>query len=129
VYVINGPLNLGGTSTLTSAGKPVELVLYGATNMTGTPTLNLTAGNSGTGVLIWQPASNTSPLQLYGTPSSNLTGIVYAPTAAVTLQGHAGAIIQVDFVVSSLVLQGDATLTSYASVNPNSLLQTVRLVE
>jgi hypothetical protein len=129
VYVINGPLNLSGTATLTSAGAPVELVLYGSTSMGGNTIMNLTAGNSGQGVVIWQPASNTSPLNLIGNPGSSLTGIVYAPNADVSLQGHAGATIAVDFVVKTLALQGDATLTSYASVNPNSLLQTVRLVE
>ncbi len=35
----------------------------------------------------------------------------------------------VDFVVRTLALQGNATLTSFASVNPNSILKTVRLVE
>jgi Flp pilus assembly protein TadG len=126
-YVINGPLSLSGTATLKGTG--VELVLYGTTSMGGNTTLNLTAPDPGDGVLIWQPASNSNPLSLIGNPGSNLTGIVYAPAADVSVQGNAGAIIAVDFVVKTLSLVGNATLTSYASVNPDSILKTVRLVE
>jgi Flp pilus assembly protein TadG len=132
-YVINGDLSLSGTSTLREdpLAPGVQLVLYGATSMGGNTTMTLTAlsGDPYDGILIWQPASNTNTLQLIGNPGSSLTGIVYAPTATVDLQGNAGAIIAVDFVVKNLSLHGNATLTSYASVNPNSALQTVRLVE
>jgi hypothetical protein len=129
-YVINGPLSLQGTSTLDGIAG-VQLVLYGATSMGGTTNLKLKAiqADPYDGLLIWQPASNISDLHLIGTPGSDIEGIVYAPAALVDLQGHAGATIAVDFVVSKLKLQGDATLTSFASVDPNSLLQTVRLVE
>jgi hypothetical protein len=132
-YVINGDLSLSGTSTLKEdpLAPGVQLVLYGATSMGGNTTMTLTAlsGDPYDGVLIWQPASNIKPLQLIGNPGSSLTGIVYAPTAPVSLTGNAGAIIAVDFVVKTLSLIGNASLTSYASVNPNSALQTVRLVE
>jgi hypothetical protein len=94
----------------------------GNTNMTLNP---MSQG----GVVIWEPAPNTSPLNLVGNPGSDLEGIVYAPTAPVSLQGHAGATIRVNFVVSSLALQGDATLLDYNQVNPNNLLTVARLVE
>jgi len=124
----NMPLLVSGAGRL-AAG--VQLVLYGATSMGGNTNINLTAINSDPydGVLIWQPASNANALSLIGNPGSKLTGIVYAPSADVSLQGHAGATITVDFVVKTLALQGDATITSYASVNPSSLLKSVRLVE
>jgi hypothetical protein len=126
-YVINGDLNLSGHGTLDgSAG--VELVLYGATSMGGSTTLNLSPSTPG-GVVIWQPASNTDTMQLIGTPGSTLKGIVYAPTAPVTLQGHAGATISLNFVVSSLALQGDASLTDFNQVNPSNIMTTARLVE
>jgi hypothetical protein len=129
-YVINGPLNLGGGATLDGTAG-VQLVLYGSTSMGGNTNLKLKAiqADPYDGLLIWQPASNISPLNLIGTPGSDLEGIVYAPTADVSLQGHAGATIAVDFVVKTLSLQGDATLTSYAAVDPNNILKTVRLVE
>jgi hypothetical protein len=126
-FVINGDISLKGTSTLDgSAG--VELVLYGATSMGGSTTLDLKPSSAG-GVVIWQPASNTNTIQLIGTPGSTLDGIVYAPTAPLSLQGHAGATIALNFVVSSLALQGDASLTDYNQVNPNNLLTVARLVE
>jgi hypothetical protein len=126
-YVINGPLSLSGTATLDgSAG--VELVLYGATSMGGNTTLNLSPSTPG-GLVIWQPASNTNTLNLIGNPGSTLQGVVYAPTAPVNLQGNAGAIIKLNFVVGSLALQGNATLQDYNSVNPSNILTTARLVE
>jgi hypothetical protein len=126
-YVINGDINLSGHGTLDgSAG--VELVLYGATSMGGSTTLNLTPSSPG-GVVIWQPTSNTHTMQLIGTPGSTLQGIVYAPTAPVTLQGNAGATISFNFVVGSLALQGNASLTDYNTVNPSNILTTARLVE
>jgi Flp pilus assembly protein TadG len=126
-YVINGPLNLGGGATLTGTG--VQLVLYGTTSMGGNTNLNLTGSAAYNNVVIWEPASNTSPLNLVGTPSSDIEGIVYAPAAPLSLQGHAGAIIRVNFVVSSLTLQGDATLLDYNQVNPNNIMTVARLVE
>jgi hypothetical protein len=96
--------------------------------MGGSTTLDLKPMSQG-GVVIWQPASNTNTIQLIGTPGSTLDGIVYAPTAPLSLQGHAGATIALNFVVSSLALQGDASLTDYNQVNPNNLLTVARLVE
>lgn len=126
-YVINGDINLSGHGTLNdSAG--VELVLYGGISMGGNTTMNLTPSTSG-GVVIWEPAPNNNALNLIGTPGSDLEGIVYAPDAAVNLQGNAGAIIRLNFVVSSLALQGNATLLDYNSVNPNNILTVARLVE
>jgi Flp pilus assembly protein TadG len=126
-YVINGDLTLGGTSTLDgSAG--VQLVLYGGINMGGNTNMKLNPSSPG-GVVIWDPAPNTSALNLIGNPGSDLEGIVYAPTAPVALQGNAGATIRLNFVVNNLALQGNATLLDYNQVNPNNLLTVARLVE
>jgi hypothetical protein len=132
-YVINGDLSLGGTSTLTEAAGSagVQLVLYGATSMGGNTTMNLSAITAAPydGVLIWQPASNTSALNLVGNPGSTLAGIVYAPTAPVSVTGNAGATITLNFVVSTLNLIGNANLTDYNTVNPSNILTVARLVE
>jgi hypothetical protein len=131
VYVINGDLTLQASSTLNGTG--VTLVLWGKTTLQGTPTMNLTAPNDITnpldGLLIYEPASNPDPINLQGNPGSTLTGIVYAPSAPVSLQGNAGATIALDFIVGSVTLQGDPTLTDYAGINPGSVLKTIRLVE
>ena len=129
IYYINGDLNLQAGATLT--GNAVTIVLLGATNMTGTPSLNLSAPTSGTydGLLFYEPPSNTAPMNLIGTPGSTLAGTVYAPAAAVNLQGNAGATISLNFVVNTLSLIGNATLTDYDQVNPSNILSSVRLVE
>jgi Flp pilus assembly protein TadG len=126
-YVINGDINLSGHGTLDgSAG--VELVLYGGINMGGNTNLKLSPSSPG-GVVLWEPAPQTSALNLQGNPGSDIEGILYAPTAPVSLQGNAGAIIKLNFVVKSLALQGNASLLDYNQVNPNNLLTTARLVE
>jgi hypothetical protein len=131
IYVINGDLSLGAGSTLNGTG--VTLVLWGHTNIIGTPTMNLTAPTDNTnpldGLLIYQPPANTNLISLQGNAGSTLAGIVYAPSAPVQLQGNAGATIALDFVVSTLTLIGNATLTDYAQVNSDTVLKTVRLVE
>jgi Flp pilus assembly protein TadG len=131
VYVINGDLTLQATSTLNGTG--VTLVLWGKTNLQGTPTMNLTAPTDNTnpldGLLIYQPPANPNLISLQGNAGSKLEGTVYAPSAPVQLQGNAGATIALNFVVSTLTLIGDATLTDYAALNSDSVLKTVRLVE
>jgi Flp pilus assembly protein TadG len=129
LYIINGNLNLGGNVTLTGTG--VTLDLLGSTSIPGNVGLNLTAPTSGTynGVVIYQPLSNTNPLSLTGNSGSTFEGIVYAPGAAVTLTGNSGSTLYTDFVAQSLSLVGNASLNSYASINGNSVLTAVRLVE
>jgi hypothetical protein len=126
-FVFNGDITLKGTSTLDGTAG-VQLVLYGGINMGGTTNMNINPMSQG-GVVIWEPAPNASPLNLVGTPSSDIEGIVYAPAAPVSLQGHAGAIIRVNFVVNSLALAGDANLLDYNQVNPNNIMTVARLVE
>jgi hypothetical protein len=129
LYVINGTLNLGGNVTLTGTG--VTLDLLGSSSFPGNTALNLTAPTTGTynGVLIYQPLANTQPLSLKGNSGSILDGIVYAPGAAVDLTGNSGSTIYTDFVVKSLSLVGNATFNDYASINGNSVLTAVKLVE
>jgi len=129
LYIINGPLNLTGNVTLSGTG--VTLDLLGGTSIPGNVGLNLTAPTSGTynGVIIFQPLTNTNALQLTGNSGSIFEGIVYAPGAAVTLTGNSGSTLYADFVSQSLTLVGNASLNSYASINGNSVLSAVRLVE
>jgi hypothetical protein len=129
LYVINGALSLGGNVTLTGTG--VTLDLLGSSSFPGNATLNLTAPTSGTynGVVIFQPSTNTNSISLVGNSGSTLKGIVYAPGAAVTLTGNSGSTIYTDFVAKSLSLVGNASFNSYASINGNSVLHAVRLVE
>jgi hypothetical protein len=79
--------------------------------------------------LIFQPSTNANALALTGNSGSVFKGIVYAPNAAVSLTGNSGSSIYADFVAKSLSLVGNASLNDYASINGNSVLSAVRLVE
>jgi hypothetical protein len=129
LYIFNGQLNLTGNVSLSGTG--VTLDLLGSTSIPGNVALNLTAPTSGTydGVVIYQPSSNTNTLGLTGNSGSTFQGIVYAPSAAVTLTGNSGSNIYADFVVKSLNLVGNSSLNDYASINGSSVLSAVKLVE
>jgi hypothetical protein len=120
-------------ANLTGTGVTFEVL--GSTSLVGNGTINITAPispstNPYLGILFYQPASNTNSISLVGNAGSTLEGVIYAPTAAVNLNGNAGSTIYTDYVVSSLSLNGNASLLSYAalagSVNP---LTAPRLVE
>jgi hypothetical protein len=130
VYIINGTFSLAANSNLSGTG--VTFDLFGATAMSGTANLNVSAPNSPgqyDGVLFYQPATNANDLSLIGNPGSVIKGIIYAPSATVTLQGSAGSSIYADFVVNKLTLIGDASIQDYDSIDPTSVLRTIRLVE
>ncbi len=68
-YVTGGSVDIGGNASLSLT--PPALEPYGSL-----------------GLVVWQPPSNTAPMSIGGTGgSSSLSGLVYAPTAAVTLNG------------------------------------------
>jgi Flp pilus assembly protein TadG len=129
LYVINGAFNFSGNVTISGSG--VTLDLLGNTSLPGNVGLNLTAPTSGTynGIVIFQPASNANALNLNGNSGSTFQGIVYAPGAAVSLTGNSGSSIYADFIAKSLNLVGNSTLNDYASINGNSVLSAVKLVE
>jgi Flp pilus assembly protein TadG len=129
MYIINGAFSFSGNVSLTGSG--VTLVLEGSTSLPGNVSLNLTAPTSGTynGILIFQPSTNANALALTGNSGSVFKGIVYAPNTAVSLTGNSGSSIYADFVAKSLSLVGNASLNDYASINGNSVLSAVRLVE
>jgi Flp pilus assembly protein TadG len=130
LYIINGPLSMTGNVSLSGTGVTLDL-LGTASLPTGNVTLNLIAPTSGTynGVVIFQPSTNTNALSITGNAGSTFEGIVYAPGAAVTLTGNSGSTLYADFVAQSLTLIGNSSLNSYASINGNSVLSAVRLVE
>jgi Flp pilus assembly protein TadG len=129
LYVINGAFSFSGNVTIT--GSNVTLDLLGSSSLPGNVGLSLTAPTSGTynGIVIFQPVSNTNTLNLTGNSGSVFKGIVYAPGASVSLTGNSGSSIYADFVAKSLNLVGNSTLNDYASINGNSVLSAVKLVE
>jgi Flp pilus assembly protein TadG len=153
VIVINGNLSLSGGSTVnfgaglyyttgqftasggnTASGTDVTFFAAspgGSFNLSGGVNLNLTAPTSGTdnGILFWQAQGDAQQMTMSDGSSSIVKGIIYAPSARLTMSGGAGSTFYTDVVVSSMTLSGGANLLSYAAVNANSPLTSTRLVE
>jgi len=136
VYVFTGTLSLQGHGSLTGTG--VTIYLPGPSGSmdgggSGNTTLNLTAPTSGAynGILIYEDANNTNPIDLRGTPVANLTGIIYAPSAQLTLGGNTTENFTADIIVNKLYDFGNATIniTNYTSTVSTSPLTTIALVE
>jgi hypothetical protein len=149
VLVINGSLSIGGSDTVTlepglyyitdglaaqgsTTINATGVTLYmagGALSIGGSDTLNLSAPTTGTysGMAYWQPLSNTNAITILGSTNLALSGIVYAPGAAVSINGGGTTQINADFVVNSLTAQGSVPIDEYDG-NSN-LFRSVALVE
>lgn len=91
LYYFDGGINVGGV-TLNGTGVTIYLA-NGQLNMNSASTINLTAPTSGptAGLVIWQPASNTSQMNLDSASNSKWGGGVYLPGAQLTLNGGSTA--------------------------------------
>jgi hypothetical protein len=129
LYIINGDLSIGGNASVT--GTDVTIFLMGTTNISSNVNLNLTAPTSGVynGVLFFQSRSNANPAAISGNSGSTLEGILYFPSASLTVSGNSGSTIYTDFIAQSLTLTGNASFQDYALVNGSSILTAARLVE
>jgi hypothetical protein len=137
-YVFTGSLGLQGHGSL--AGTNVTIYLAapnGNMNMggSGTSTLGpLSAPSSGPyqNVVIYEEPADTNPVNLEGTPISNLSGIVYLPSAQLQLGGNGtlNQTLNVDLVVNTLYDFGNATvnITDFSTTH-NTPLHTIALVE
>ncbi len=124
VYIIDGSsagcpssslsLKIPGNDTISGTGVTFYFTNTSTLNMTGTPTVNLTApDSSGTypGILMYQDSNdtNTAP-SLGGNSGSNYDGALYFPKDQLTFVG-AGTSINVAVVVSaSINISGDHTV-------------------
>lgn len=102
VYVIEGTsggcssqsLNIPGNATISGNGVMFYFTGSSTLNITGTPTMNLTAPAAGStypGLLFWQDPNdtNTNGPQLGGNNGSQFNGIVYFPNDQLTYFGNA----------------------------------------
>jgi hypothetical protein len=126
-YYIQGDFSTGGGAPLTGSG--VVFYVGGNVNIANGVTSNLSA-----------PTVNNVPQTLFygmgstvtiqGGSSSNFAGLVYAPSAAVTLNNGTGTTLTMDVVAQTLSLSGGATLNSYAISSLGTLnLSVAKLVE
>ena len=129
LYIFTGDVNINGAIT----GTNVTLAIMSGTLTIkpGNSTLNITAPTSGTysGIVIYQPLSNTNPLNLQaGHSTGNLTGFIYAPGGTLTMQDHGGS-LQIGGLIVNSINNGPAVL-DITGYNPaNSPLKAVTLVE
>jgi hypothetical protein len=89
----------------------------GQFNMNSVSTINLTAPSSGptAGLVIWQPASNTSQMNLDAGSSSSWGGGVYLPGAQLTLNGDS-TVSGFGMIVAKSVMLNSAIALSCTSM-------------
>ena len=65
----------------------------------------------------------------FGSQDGQLTGLIYAPGAAISLQDSGGSIGVAGIITDALYVNGDLTVTNYNFAHPDSPLAHVALVE
>jgi putative Tad-like protein involved in Flp pilus assembly len=140
VFTGSGTLTLSGTTTTnTTDGATIDLVNGSMTEATNT-TIAWTATTSGTfaQIAIMAPPTNTTGTLNFsiGDATGTLTGIIYAPGMAMTMQDHGGSgkkgglSLTTDLIVNTLSdTSALLNLTSLTQTVPGSPLTRVTLVE
>jgi Flp pilus assembly protein TadG len=131
-YIINGAFSITGSLSVTGTGVTLYFPNSGASlQLTGSGTINLTAPTTGTynGILFYQDRSDTAALSVTGSSTLNLQGIIYAPSANVTVTGSGSSALYTSVVAKTFTLTGSGSINDYASINPSSDLSSATLVE
>lgn len=125
-YIINGPsgpngsITIPGNATISGTGVTFYFTNGSTMNMTGTPTINLTAPSSGTyaDILMYQdPAdTNTNGPSLGGNSGSSFTGITYFPSDQLTFFGNANGTDCSDGFTVSMVIADSIALSGNPTV-------------
>jgi len=127
----NGHSNLGGDgvffymlsggSILIDNGANVNIVAGGATESGGATAPSLGAYN---GILVYQPASNTTAMAIAGGATAYMSGAIDVPGATVTMSNGSGSTITSSIVAQTLTVTGGATINSTSSGNAGNLMLT-----
>ena len=130
LYMVDGDVTFDSG---TVNGSGVTFYTNGNYNF-GSGTYNLTAPNDTTqlfnGVLFAESIDDTNNISFSGNSTTVIQGVVYAPGASFTLSGNPSFTFDADFVVKKITLNGDVTLTSYASLSGvSNPLSSIALVE
>jgi hypothetical protein len=144
VYIIDGSsagcpstsLGIPGNDTISGTGVVFYFTNSSTLNMTGTPTVNLTAPSSGpyAGILMYQdPAdTNTTGPSLSGNNGSNYNGVLYFPNDQLSFPGNDSSVNIAIVVSGSINFSGDSTvnLIGSAGLPPGAnLMKNATLVE
>lgn len=111
-YFIEGSFTTGGGAPVTGIG--VTFVITGNIDIANGVTVNLSAPSSNgvPGTLFYATGSTAT---IEGGSNSNLSGVIYAPNANVTLDNGTGTTTNMDIVAQSLTMAGGAALNSFAT--------------
>jgi Flp pilus assembly protein TadG len=137
LYVVTGAITINAQASVSGTG--VTIVHGGTMSMNGGATLNLTApgatptGNAVSGVIY---ANNTSQSFTFGgNSSSNLSGVIYSPTANITFHGtnSSGSNGCLEVIAGTVTLTGNSTMASNCSglgaASMRSIVPSVALVQ
>lgn len=116
IYIVDGAgLNLSGSGTVTANGVMIYVTGTGAVNLSGNgaihitppdPTVNNFAGaTTYNGISIFQDRASTRPGTIAGSGNLSLDGVIYDPSAQMTLSGN-GDTIGSEVIVDTLRLAG-----------------------
>lgn len=131
MYFVGGDVNFSGSNVTSSGG--VTFYTNGSFNF-GSGKYTLSAPNDSSqlfnGILFAESLDDTNGITFSGNASSVIQGVVYAPDAVFTMNGNPSLTLDADFVVKSLTLDGNISLTSYDSLSGvAAALTSVALVE
>lgn len=132
LYIIGNTLQLSGSGAIT--GTNVTFYTEGSTSVSGGSNLSLTAPTSGdyAGLLFFQSREDTQSMSISGSSGSAIQGIIYAPTAPLTIGGTDGMTVSLDIIADTLKVSGNGTVTNtnYGTVtNSRSVLTKIVMVE
>jgi hypothetical protein len=130
LYIVNGTFTVVGGSTITGTGVTFYISPGGSLSLSNGATLNLTAPTSGTydGILFYQDPSNRKAASLQGGANSTLEGILYFPSANLTVANGSKSQIYAPIVAGSLTIAGGALFqdNDYTTINQSSPLASTR---
>jgi hypothetical protein len=137
IYYLDGGLNLSGRASISGTGVMIYST-NGSISMTGQGNVSLSPPTTGTyqGMSIFQDRSSTASISLKGSSNLTITGVFYAPSAAVDLVGNGGCdasgnpidVIGSVFIADSLTLKGNGNVSVQSNSGPTPLRK-IQLVE
>jgi Flp pilus assembly protein TadG len=116
-YIIDGPggLTIPGNATITGNGVTFYYTGSATINMTGNPSMTLSAPSTGSyaGILMWQDKldTNTTGPSLGGNSGAQYNGILYFPSDQLTFFGTNNSLSVGVVVADSLALSGTPNVT------------------
>jgi Putative Flp pilus-assembly TadE/G-like len=133
LYIFNGAggFNVASGTTMTGTGVTFFFINGASFTISNGASVTLSAPTSGAynGLLFYQDPTDTAADSFVGGSAGGINGIFYLPSADLTLANGTATTFNVDLVVGSLTMSGNATLSPYAPLTGSSPLSAPRLVE